>query len=196
MEVEKVVTSETTNEAVVTSAITKEVAPEPWKAPESKEALDAILKAEANRTYTKALKDLGVNSVKEFLESKTKLEQDRTNYDNILKEKKDLTEKTNNLEKELYINKIEGLFNKLNILEDYKEDIGSLAMEQVTDEKSFESVLTEMSKNPKYQFAFKNASPVPNQVKPGVKMGIEKQNPATKSNVTETLAKKYPWLKD
>ena len=190
MELENKVIEEQVTEPVIEAVSTDEV--QEWTAP-TKEDFEKAIKAAENKTYTRALKELGVKSTKEFLEARTKLEQEKAEHDSILKEREDLNTKATELQSELSVLKQERLFNKLNILEDYRNDLVKLAEGLVTDEKDFESVLTEMATMDKYQYAFKGSE----AEKPKLKMGIEKQNPATKtSTVSETLVKKYPWLKE
>ena len=191
MELENTDVQVETVEETVSTVENQEVS-EVWTAP-TKEDFEKAIKAAENKTYTRALKELGVKSTKEFLEARTKLEQEKTEHDNILKEREDLQTKSTELQNELSVLKQERLFNKLNILEDYRNDLVKLAEGLVTAEKDFETVLTEMSTQDKYQYAFKG----PEVEQPKLKMGIEKQNVASKtSTVSETLVKKYPWLKE
>ena len=177
--------TETVDETVSTEVV-QEV--EDWKAPASKEELDKLIKAEANRTYTKALKDLGVNSVKEFKELQSKLEAERSQIETIIQEKdkyaneiKDISAKYNKLVQD-------SVLNELNIEEEYREDLLKLAADKVNDENPLDKVLKEMVEG-KYKYAVAQPS--------RIKMSVEKKN-ETKVE-TEKFAKSttdlYPWLK-
>ena len=122
-----------------------------WKAPESKEDLDVLLKAEANRTYTQALKDLGVSSVKEFKELQTSLETKSKDIDKVIEDKLSISTKYDSTLKELESLKEESILNKLSVNDDYKEDLLSLARAKVDEDNSLESILTDMVAN-KYKY--------------------------------------------
>ena len=187
MELENVI--EQTIEPVVETVSTEPVVEVvEWKAPASKEELDKLLKAESSRVYTKALKELGVTSVKEFKELQAKIESERTNLETIVKERdqsvntvKELSAKYNSLVQE-------NLLNELNIEQEYRDDLIKLAQDKVSDEKPLSDVLKEMVEG-KYKYAV---------AQPGrIKMSVEKTN-STKVE-TEKFAKSttdlYPWLK-
>lgn len=158
-----------------------------WKPIESKEELDKLLKAEQNRTYTKALKELGVDSIKSFKELQTKLEQEKSNLETLTKERDQYKNKTEEVFKENLTLKQEKVLDKLNVQEEYREDLVKLAMEKVTEDKPFDQVLQEMIEG-KYKYTVANRSPI--------KMGIEKTEKVDQeSSVSDALAKKYPWLK-
>ena len=136
-----------------------------WKAPQTKEELDSILKANANRTYTKALKDLGVNSVKEFKELQTKLESERNEIEAIVKERDTYANSVKELEAKYQKISQESLLNELNIDEEYREDLVKLAKDRTSDTKTLEEVLKEMTEG-KYKYAVRKESQT--------RMGIEK----------------------
>lgn len=158
-----------------------------WKAPESKEELDKLIKAAENRTYTKALKELGVTSVKEFKELQSKLEQEKSDLETLVKERDQYKNKTEEVFKENLTLKQERVLDKLDVQSEYREDLVKLAMEKVTDEKPFDVVLKEMIEG-KYKYTVADRSPI--------KMGIEKTEKVDQdSSISDSLAKKYPWLK-
>jgi hypothetical protein len=158
-----------------------------WKPIESKEELNKLLKAEQNRTYTRALKELGVSSVKEFKELRAKVEQEKSYLETLTKERDEYAGKIKSLEAELNSLKQERVLDKLNVQEEYREDLVKLAMEKVTDEKPFEQVLKEMVEG-KYKYTVANRLPI--------KMGIEKTEKVDQEpSVSDNLLKKYPWLK-
>lgn len=175
-------------EPVVETVSTEEVpAVEDWKAPASKEELEKLLKAESNKTFTRALKELGVNSVKEFKELQSKVESERTNIESIVQEKdkyaneiKDISAKYNKLVQDK-------ILDELNIEEEYREDLMKLAQDKVSDQTPLSEVLKEMVAG-KYKYTLANKGPV--------KMGTEKTDRvATEPTVSDALAKKYPWIK-
>lgn len=160
-----------------------------WKAPESKEELDKLIKAAENRTYTKALKELGVSSIKDFKEMRSKLEQEKSYLETLTKERDEYADKVKSLEAELNSLKQERVLDKLNVQEEYREDLVKLAMEKVTDEKPFEQVLKEMVEG-KYKYVVNK----PNKIK----MGIEKteDNIDLLSGIEKAFYKRNPSLKN
>lgn len=185
---EVVTQTEPTMEPVVEAVSTEEVQTIEWKAPESKEALDNMLKAEANRTYTKALKDLGVSSVKEFKEAQIKLQEDLKSIESVRLEKEHAIKKATELQGEYNRLRTTSILNELNIEEDYREDLIKLASDKVNDETPIETVLKEMVEG-KYKYTVANQSPI--------KIGTEKsQKISEDSTVSDGLKKKYPWLRD
>lgn len=185
MELEIIEQAKETELETVSTEIVPEV--EEWKAPESKEALDELIKAEANRTYTKALKDLGVKSIKEFKEMQAKLESDKQSLETIVQEKETYANEIKDISAKYEKLIQESILNDLNIEKDYREDLIKLAKDRVTDEKQLPEVLKEMIEG-KYKYTVANRSPI--------KMGIEKTEKVDQeSSISDSLAKKYPWLK-
>jgi hypothetical protein len=144
-----------------------------------------LLKAEANRTFTRALKELGVTSTKEFKIAQAQLETDRTNIDTITAQNNTYANEVKELEGKYNNLKQESVLNKLNISDEYREDLTKLALDKVTNEKSFENILTEMTTD-KYQYAVTGTSTF--------RMGSEKNEAVIKSQTS--LSKKYSFIKD
>ena len=159
-----------------------------WKAPESKDALDVLLKAEANRTYTKALKDLGVNSIKEFKELQSKINEDMTSLETLTKEKDEYADTIRGLEGKYNLLKQEQVLDRLNIQEEYREDLLKLAEDKIDENNPFDKVLTEMIEG-KYKYAVAQSTKL--------KMGTEKTNKETetKDTYSKSTTQLYPWLK-
>ena len=156
-----------------------------WVPPKTKEELDKLLKAAENRTYTRALKELDVTSVKAFKEYRTKLEQDR---DTLIKEKDEYVGKYDNLVKEYTTLKQERILDKLNVQDEYRDDLVKLASEKATEDKPFEAVLKDMVEG-KYKYTVADRNPI--------KMGAEKTEKVDQENtISDALKKKFPWLKD
>ena len=185
---EVVTQTEPTMEPVVEAVSTEEVQTIEWKAPESKEALDNMLKAEANRTYTKALKDLGVSSVKEFKETQAKLQEDLKLVESIKVEKDKALNSVIELEGKYNKLKTTSILNELNIEEDYREDLIKLASDKVNDETPIEAVLKEMIEG-KYKYTVAQSNKI--------KMGVEKTDNKvdTSDKYAKSTTQQYPWLK-
>ena len=96
-----------------------------WKAP-SKEEYEIAIKSAANKANTEILKSLGVKSVKEFKETYTKFEQEKSNIDTLIKEKDEYAGKYKSLEAELNSLKQERVLDKYNVQDEYKEDLVKL----------------------------------------------------------------------
>lgn len=185
--VETIENLETTQTEVVSTETQTEVETSTeWKAPTSPEELDTMIKAAVNKSNTEMLKALGVKSIKEFKEQKTEFETKYNELGNIVNERDEYQTKYQDLNNEIKTLKEETILNKLNIQEDYKNDLKQLALAQVTEEKNFEQVLTEMVTG-RYKYATRGTSQV--------RMGTERnQTQQENSNVSPELAKKYPWL--
>lgn len=159
---------------------------EEFKAPASKEELDQLTQAAINRAKTEMLKDLGVKSVKEFKEFKNEIETKYSEFDSLLKEKDEYASKYESLVNEHTTLKQQQVLDRLSIQDEYKEDLTKLALDQVSESKNFEQVLSEMV-NGKYKYAVSKASQI--------KMGTEKTQNENSSAVSPELSRKYPWLK-
>jgi len=186
MELENVI--EQTIEPVVETVSTEPVVEVvEWKAPASKEELDKLLKAESSRVYTKALKELGVTSVKEFKELQAKIESERTNLETIIKERDQYANSVKEMEAKYQKISTESLLNELNIDEQYREDLLKLASDKVNEENSLDKVLKEMIEG-KYRYAVSQSK---------IKMSIEKKDKPvdTSSKYAKGTLEQYPWLK-
>jgi len=166
--------------------VSKEEIQQEWKAPESKEELDKLIKSAENRTYTRALKELQVKSVKEFLEFKTSIEQEKANLDTLIKERDEYASKYESLVNEYESLKNEQVLTKLNIQDEYKDDLVKLAKLNVSDTKNLETVLKEMVEG-KYRYAVANQT---------IKMGTEKVDKVDiKDGLDPKTLAQYPWLR-
>lgn len=147
MEQETVVTepvTETVEETVSTEQVQEPEVIE-FKAPATQEELDSILKAEANRVYTKALKELGVNSVKEFKLAQAKLAEDQTNIDTIKEQNNTYANEVKELEGKYNSLAQESVLDKLSVSEDWRVEITKEALANVTEEKTFQQAVEEMT---------------------------------------------------
>jgi hypothetical protein len=160
---------------------------EEFKAPSSKEELEQLTQAAINRAKTEMLKDLGVKSVKEFKDFKNEIETKYTQYDSLLKEKDEYASKYESLVNENITLKRQQVLNKLNIQDEYKEDLTKLALDHVSESKNFEQVLTEMV-NSKYKYAVTGTSQI--------KMGTSKTETQPNQTYSPEVLKRMPWLKN
>jgi hypothetical protein len=160
---------------------------EEWTPPQSKDELEQLTKAAINRAKTEILKELNVKSVKEFKEYQVNLENKFNEYNSVQKERDEYAGKYESLVNEHTTLKQERVLDKLSVQDEYRNDLTKLAMDQVSDTKDFETVLSEMV-NGKYKYAVGKTSQI--------KMGIEKTgSDSNTQSVSPDLAKKYPWLK-
>jgi hypothetical protein len=150
-----------------------------WKAP-SKEEYEIAIKSAANKANTEILKSLGVKSVKEFKETYTKFEQEKSNLDTLIKEKDEYAGKSKSLEAELNSLKQERVLDKYNVQSEYREDLVKLAMDKVTEDKPFENVLKELVEG-KYKYVVATSS--------NIKMGTEKTKVEPINEVDKYLEK-------
>lgn len=169
---------------VVSNEEVTQVVTEEWKAP-SKEDYEVALKSASNRAKTEILKELGVNSIKEFKtreaergDLESQLETIRLDHENVQKRIEEVLTENNTL-------KQHKVLTSLNVQEDYINDIIKLASEQVTDEKPFEVVAKELIEG-RYKYTVGV---------PSVKMGSEKTKVDDISTASKDLQKKYPWIK-
>jgi len=159
-----------------------------WKAPQTKEELDKLIKSAENKTYTKALKELGVKSVKDFLEYKTELDSKQEQFTQLEKDKEEYTGKLKTLESENITLKQERILDKLIDNDEYRDEILKLASSKIDDSNDFEKVLNEMANTAKYEFMFKGNR--------SFKMGTEKnQVKQNSSTYSSQVTSQFPWLK-
>ena len=143
----------------------------------SKEDYDKAIQSAKSKAKYDILKELGINSVKEFQELKS-------TYENTINEKKtlekslaDMNKKNTTLEEDL-------LLTKLGVSEEYKKDVLTLAKSKVDESHNLETVSKELlEKYPQWK-----------NVKETIKMGTEKSEDVT-PEVSSTLTARYPWLK-
>lgn len=155
-----------------------------WKAPESKEELDKLIKAAENRTYTKALKELGVTSIKDFKTQQEEIKEQlnslgtlKENYENVQKEYDALNNDYRSLRKET-------ILGALNVAEEYKEDIIKLAEAEVTEDKPFEEAVKELVEG-RYKHVVAS---------PQLRMGVERRQAEETNTISPELRQRYPWL--
>ncbi len=144
-----------------------------WQAPESEDALNVLMNASANKAKTEILKDLGVKSIKDFKESKTLFEAKQEEFNTISTERDQFSSKYDSAVKELDGLKEAVTLDKLNISDEYKEDLLKLAKPQVSDDKSLEDILSDMVTT-KYKYA----TTTPGKFKVGIEKSNEVQNVA------------------
>lgn len=142
----------------------------------SKEDYEKAIKSAASKAKYDILKELGINSVKEFQELKSTYENTITEKKTLEKSINDLNKKNTNLEEDL-------LLTKLGVSEEYKKDILTLAKSKVDEGHNLETVSKELlEKYPQWRNA-----------KETIKMGTEKSDAAPE--VSSTLTARFPWLK-
>lgn len=155
-----------------------------WKAPESKEELDKLIKAAENRTYTKALKELGVASIKDFKIQQEEIKEQlnslgtlKENYENAQKEYDTLKNDYTSLRKET-------ILGALNVADEYREDLIKLAEAEVTEDKPFEEVVKELVEG-RYKHVVAT---------PQLRMGTERRQAEETNTISPEIRQRYPWL--
>jgi predicted nucleic acid-binding Zn-ribbon protein len=144
----------------------------------SKADYDKAVKSAASKAKFDILKELGINSVKEFQELKSTYETAINEKSTLEKSITDLNKKNTTLEEDL-------LLTKLGVSEEYKKDILTLAKSKVDEGHNLETVSKELlEKYPQWR-----------NVKETIKMGTEKSDFENKPEVSSSLSAKYPWLK-
>jgi predicted nucleic acid-binding Zn-ribbon protein len=142
----------------------------------SKEDYDKAIQSAKSKAKYDILKELGINSVKEFQELKNTYETAINEKKTLEKSLTDMNKKNTTLEEDL-------LLTKLGVSEEYKNDILTLAKSKVDESHNLEAVSKELlEKYPQWR-----------NVKETIKMGTEKSDAAPE--VSSTLSAKYPWLK-
>lgn len=144
----------------------------------SKADYDKAVKSAASKAKFDILKELGINSVKEFQELKSTYETAINEKSTLEKSITDLNKKNTTLEEDL-------LLTKLGVSEEYKKDILTLAKSKVDEGHNLETVSKELlEKYPQWR-----------NVKETIKMGTEKSDFENKPEVSSELLKKYSWLR-
>lgn len=157
-----------------------------FKLPTTKEELEIMLKSAINKANTSILKTLGVKSVKEFKEVQAKANEALTQFETLSKQNQELSQKNESISKELESLKQTSILDRLNIREEYREDLIKLAQDKVTEENSFEAVIKQLVET-KYQYTVNGKA---------VKFGSEKtETEQHTTTISPELQKKYPWLK-
>lgn len=158
-----------------------------FKLPTTKEELDIMLKRATNKANTSILKTLGVKSVKEFKEVQAKANEALAQFETLSKQSQELSQKNEAISKEFESLKQTSILDRLNIREEYRDDLIKLAQDKVTAENSFEAVIKQLVET-KYQYTVNGKA---------VKFGTEKTQTETQNTTTVSpeLQKKYSWLK-
>lgn len=158
-----------------------------FKLPTTKEELDIMLKSATNKANTSILKTLGVKSVKEFKEVQAKANEVLTQFETLSKQSQELSQKNEAISKEFESLKQTSILDRLNIRQEYRDDLIKLAQDKVTAENSFEAVIKQLVET-KYQYTVNGKA---------VKFGSEKTQIDTQNTTTVSpeLQKKYGWLK-
>lgn len=144
----------------------------------SKEDYDKAIKSASSKAKYDILKELGINSVKEFQELKN-------TYEKAITDKASLEENISTLNKDKLKLQEDLMLSKLGVSEEYSKDLLTLAKSKVDENHSLEEVSKELlERYPQWR----NSKEI-------IKMGTEKSdNRATEPEVDSGLLKKYPWL--
>jgi len=144
----------------------------------SREDYDKAIKSASSKAKYDILKELGINSVKEFQELKN-------TYETAINEKVSLEENINTLNKDKVKLQEDLLLSRLGVSDEYSNDLLTLAKSKVDENHTLEQVSKELlEKYPQWRNS-----------KETIKMGTEKtDNKAKKPEIDQTLLKKYPWL--
>jgi uncharacterized protein with gpF-like domain len=156
-----------------------------FKLPTTKKELDIMLKSAINKANTSILKTLGVKSVKEFKKVQAKANEALTQFETLSKQNQELSQKNEAISKEFESLKQTSILDRLNIREEYRDDLIKLAQDKVTEENSFEAVIKELVET-KYQYTVNGKA---------VKFGSEKTKTEDTTTLSPELQKKYRWLK-
>ena len=142
--------------------------------------LNKRLQSASSKAKGELLKELGINSVKDFQDLKT-------NYETAINNKTTLEESISTLNQEK--TKLSGdlMLTKLGVSEEYKDDLLTLAKSKVDENHSLEDISKSLlEKFPQFK-----------GVKETIKMGTEKATiKQDKPPVDDEMARKYPWLRN
>lgn len=146
----------------------------------TEEEYNKAIQSASSKAKFDILKELGINSVKEFKDL-------QTTYNNAIQEKETLNNKTQELENELAKIKLDNKITSLGIAEEYKDDFMELAEVKMTKtSKSFDEVSKEILE--KNQHWIKT-----NSIE---KLGTDRQTDKSQPDgVSDNLKEKFPWLK-
>ena len=153
----------------------------------TKEELDLLLKAESNRAKTQQLKELGVNSVKEFKALQEAVEKGKSEIDSVYQELSDYRNKYTALESELETLSQERTLHKFQVKEEYREDIKILALNTVDDNVTFEDAIKDLVSN-RYKYVTQSSNT------DIFKLGVEKTN-TEPHNAVDDYIKNNPTVK-
>lgn len=140
--------------------------------------LNKKIQSASSKAKNEILKELGINSVKDFQDLKN-------SYETAVNSKNALEESINSLTKEKNKLNEELMLTKLGVSDEYKEDLLTLAKSKVDENNSLEDVSKSLlEKFPQFK-----------AVKEPVRIGTEKASIKEDFPVDEELSRKYPWLK-
>lgn len=145
----------------------------------SREDYDKAIKSASSKAKYDILKELGINSVKEFHELKN-------TYESAISEKETLAESVSTLSKDKTRLEESLMLSKLGVSEEYTNDLLTLAKSKVDENHTLEQVSKELlEKYPQWRTS-----------KETIKMGTERSdNRSTEPEVDSALLKRFPWLK-
>ena len=146
----------------------------------SKEDYDKAIKSASSKAKYDILKELGINSVKEFQEL-------RSTYETAINQKASLEESISNLNSEKSKLQEDLMLSKLGVSEEYSNDLLTLAKSKVDENHTLEQVSKELlERYPQWKIS-----------KETIKMGTERtDNRANEPEVDSALLKRYPWLRN
>lgn len=158
-----------------------------FKLPTSKGEYDTLVQAAVNREKTNFLKALGVKSIKEFKEVQAKATESITKFEELAKRNEELNKTYESISQEYETLKQTSILDRLAVKPEYREDLVKLAKDKIDENNSFEKVLQEMVEG-KYSYAVASRAPI--------KLGLEKTDKVDdEQQISDSLVKKYPWLK-
>ena len=143
----------------------------PFKTFATQEDYDKAIKSEASKQKLEWMREVGVQSVDEYKTTKSKYDEATKNYDQVVKERNDLSDKL--------------LVRELDVSDDFANDLLTLAKANVSKDKDLKTAASEvLGKNPSWKT---------NRART-IKIGTEKAAPA-QSLTQDNLGNRYPWLK-
>lgn len=138
----------------------------------------AIQSASSKAKYD-ILKELGINSVKEFQEL-------RSTYENAINQRTSLEESISNLNNEKIKLQEDLMLSKLGVSEEYSKDLLTLAKSKVDENHTLEEVSKQLlERYPQWKSSRET-----------IKMGTERSTNPSKPEPSSELLKKYSWLAD
>lgn len=144
---------------------------EPFKTFATQEDYDKAIKSEASKQKLEWMREVGVQSVDEFKTTKSKYDEATKNYDQVVKERNDLSDKL--------------LVRELDVGDEYANDLLTLAKSKVSPDKDLKAAASEiLDKNPGWKVSRAQS----------IKIGTEKASPAP-VQTDDKLSARYPWLR-
>ena len=143
----------------------------PFKTFDTQEDYEKAIKSEASKQKLEWMREVGVTSVDEFKATKSKYDEATKNYDQVVKERNDLSDKL--------------LVRELDVSDDFANDLLTLAKANVSKDKDLKTAASEvLGKNPSWKVSRTQA----------IKRGTEKAAP-TQPITDDKLGSRYPWLR-